>query len=248
MKKTFISKSCRKAILASRMIRSAEQADAVSAAIDNPINSELVRQLDSYLGDEYREILIQSREKKSEKAQDDKADQNVPQDSEMRAGDGASPRFGGGSGGGIPSRFSDRPSAMNMPDEETPDLPGDFQSEDENSETGVESTSKVYGKPISASSSIDSCDIEEAVSGIKGFLNLNSSTAGAERLAVKDDEVWIYFNDSINLNNIMVSVIEYMTNPYPWLVFNRLARSENAIVFAVNYLDQFDRNDVSSDA
>lgn len=244
MKRTFISKSCRKAILASRMIRSAEQAAAISAAIDDPINTELVQQLDSYLGDEYRELLIQVRNEKAHK-DDQKPEEPDKQpdesmDSGMESGMGASPKFGGG-GGSVPSRFSDRPSAI--VDEETPDLPGDFVGEEETSE--VESTSKVYGKPISASSCIESCNIDEAVSGIKGFLNSNSSTAGAERLAVKDDEVWIYFNDSINLNNVMVSVIEYMTNPYPWLAFNRLARSENAIVFAVNYIDQFDRNDVS---
>ena len=63
--KTYISKSCRRAILASRMIRSSEQIEQIKAAIDDPVNAELVKQLDSYIGDEYKEILVEARKQRS---------------------------------------------------------------------------------------------------------------------------------------------------------------------------------------
>ena len=45
----------------------------------------------------------------------------------------------------------------------------------------------------------------------------------------------IHYNDSINLNNVMEPVISLLSNAgYSYLQFNRLARTENAIVFMIN--------------
>lgn len=232
--------SCRNAILASRLIRSSEQLEAVKSAIEDPINTELVKQLESYLDPEAKKLLNDAEEAKSKAAEKAVEDITGPDD----AADAESDSGFGGMGGGrsIPDRFSGRPSApMDM---ETPDLPGDFESE-ETEETEVESSSTVYGKPVTAASDIQQSDVADKVTSLKGYLNANSSTAGADRIVIKDDELWIHFNDSINLNNTMIPVIEYMTNPYPWLAFNRLARSENAMVFTINFADQFDRDDSS---
>lgn len=238
--------SCRDIILASRLIRSAEQLEAVKSAIDDPINTELVLQLESYLDKDAKKMLTdaeKAKEQKAEKVVDDMRDSDSADDVE------SDPGFGGMGGRGVPERFSGRPSApMDM---DTPDLPGDFVSEDEESteETAdVESSSTVYGKPVTAASDIQQSDVAEKVNSLKGYLNANSSTAGADRVVIKDDELWIHFNDSINLNNMMLPVIEYMTIPYPWLAFNRLARSENAMVFVINFADQFDRDDTKDDA
>lgn len=73
------------------------------------------------------------------------------------------------------------------------------------------------------------------VKDIKGTLNSIESTSGVSRVSVKDDkEVWIHYNDNVNLNDVMVDVIEYMNKyGYTYLEFNRLARSENAVVFVI---------------
>lgn len=70
---------------------------------------------------------------------------------------------------------------------------------------------------------------------IMGMLNAKDDTSGVIRVNVKNnDEVWIHYNDSVNLNDVMVSVIEQLNRPgYTYLEFNRLARSENAVVFVV---------------
>ena len=52
--------------------------------------------------------------------------------------------------------------------------------------------------------------IDDVVHELKGALNLQDSTAGVLRVQVKKDELWIYYDDSINLNSIMYPVLVYM--------------------------------------
>lgn len=92
-------------------------------------------------------------------------------------------------------------------------------------------------KPVEESTQIVSTTIikpEEKVNldVLKGSLNGRSDTNGVTRVAEKESEIWVYYNDDINLNNIMTDVIEYVANAgFTALEFNRLARSDNAIVF-----------------
>ena len=69
---------------------------------------------------------------------------------------------------------------------------------------------------------------------IKGTLNVKEDTNGVTRLNVADSELWIYFHDDVNLNDKMVEVINTLNAAgYTYLKFNRLARSNNAIVFDI---------------
>lgn len=83
----------------------------------------------------------------------------------------------------------------------------------------------------------DSMHLE--VQDIKGILNALDSTCGVSRVHSKDNgEVWIYYNDTVNLNDVMVPVIEELNRPgYTYLNFNRLARSENSLVFVITKND-----------
>lgn len=77
-------------------------------------------------------------------------------------------------------------------------------------------------------------DMRNEVESIKGTLNSQQLTCGVTRVAVKDDEVWCYYNDSVNLNEVMVEAIDLVSKAgYSYLEFNRLARSDNAIVFVI---------------
>lgn len=77
-------------------------------------------------------------------------------------------------------------------------------------------------------------DMRNQVESIKGTLNSQQLTCGVTRVAVKDDEVWCYYNDSVNLNEVMVEAIDLVSKAgYSYLEFNRLARSDNAIVFVI---------------
>lgn len=234
--KRFIAKSCSKRILASRLIRSSEQMDHIKSAIDDPINAELVKQLDSYIGEEDQELLVEARKRRKEIIDKKKAEDNAPEDRDSENPDTSTSEIGNRPMGGAPSRT---PRAA-MPDEETPDLPGDFTDNPDAEEPDVDSSTTAIGTRITGSFDISSPKYAEIANEIKGYLNANSSTAGVSRIGAKENELWIYFDDSINLNNIMAAVIEYMSSPYPWLQFNRLARSDNAVVFVVDFINQFE--------
>ena len=108
---------------------------------------------------------------------------------------------------------------------------------------GVTDTDNREGESVESStvsaSSLPRTDVTDNISlevkDIKGTLNSIASTCGVSRVSVKDDkEVWIHYNDNVNLNDVMVDVIEYMNKyGYTYLEFNRLARSENAVVFVI---------------
>lgn len=67
---------------------------------------------------------------------------------------------------------------------------------------------------------------------LKSTLNSRADTAGVSRVSMKENELWIYYNDSTNLNNVMTDVIECLASEeYKQFEFNRLARSDNAVVF-----------------
>ena len=68
---------------------------------------------------------------------------------------------------------------------------------------------------------------------IKTALNNSTETKGVNRTSIKDDELWIYYDDSINLNKVMADAIETIYTFGYGLEFNRLARSDNAIVFLI---------------
>ena len=66
------------------------------------------------------------------------------------------------------------------------------------------------------------------------MLNASEETAGVNRILVKGEELWIYYEDKKNLNNIMGPAIECLNSAnYSYLEFNRLARTDNAIVFQI---------------
>jgi hypothetical protein len=127
-----------------------------------------------------------------------------------------------------------------LADVEIPDdMGGDAPAEEPATEEPepVESVTQ-EGRPITSSTAIIWTTLDDVVSDatvIKGTLNAREDTSGVSRIEVKDSELWIYYNDDSNLNDKMVEVISVLNSTgYTYLKFNRLARSNNAIVFDVN--------------
>jgi len=223
-------------IYSSKVYVTSTRKDRIHAAINSPINAELVRQLSDYLDDdsklELKQALSQQESKSKGNADGGSADSG---DSDFGGGDDFSaPRGGGG-----PSRpsFSGDPMG-DFGDDELADIePLDDGGEPMDTEADVEESTKTTGQSITATSTIWTT-IEDVVSDcdtIKGTLNAREDTKGVDRLQVKDMELWIYYNDSANLNDKMIDVIEVLNGTgYTYLAFSRLARSNNAIVFDVN--------------
>ena len=78
-------------------------------------------------------------------------------------------------------------------------------------------------EPVPEASSTISRDL----SSVTASLNATPATQGVRSCRMINSELWIYYNDDINLNSVMESVIDSV----PDWEFNRLARSHNAVVF-----------------
>lgn len=123
------------------------------------------------------------------------------------------------------------PNAHNDADDNVYDDNDD--NDNVNSSTSVVNTNN--SQRIVSSSEISLAGLADE---LKGTLNLKSDTAGVNRILLKQNELWIYYDDSINLNNVMTPVIELLNSTnYFYLEFNRLARTDNAIVFEVSEVD-----------
>lgn len=98
--------------------------------------------------------------------------------------------------------------------------------------TQINAATTLYQPPVQASC----CDqLRVDAAAIKGTLNVRDDTKGVARILEKDKELWIYYQDNVNLNTVMEPVIAVLNSTgFTNLEFNRLARSANAIVFDIS--------------
>lgn len=225
-RKTYIKKSSGKAIFSSKIFLTSSRSrqEKIRAAFSDPANLELVQQLDEYLGDEY--IALMKPPKQTEKSVPEKYD-TTPEAEDIKQ-QGTENQSGSPIKPSLREEYTDLEDEFEPQETEVPTSESTEQTQSENTEK-VENSVKVKA----ASNILLKPEYEDAVNEIKGLLNANSTTAGVARVQKKDDEVWIYYKDSVNLNNVMDAVIDALTQGYLWMIFNRLARSENAMVFTV---------------
>lgn len=230
---------CINRITASKLYKASSRKKKILAAMSDPINLELVQQLDEYIGDEYKPML---------KPTEPDVTEVEPTESESAPDTGRpSPirSVPSGSGGGkLSERFGDDLDAEGEAKFDATN-PDDDWDDDSTSGTADEATPNSSTKPkakkkiVAETTSVNPCagvhaSIDQLAGELKGTLNARSSTAGVIRVAVKDDELWLYYNDSINLNNVMPTVIDLLNAAgYNYLLFNRLARTDNAMVFTL---------------
>lgn len=227
-------------IYASKLFRAHSNKAKIQAAIQNPVNSELVQQLREYLDDEY--IRPEYLEPETHKPE---VEPSVEQESSEGEGapstPSAAPSTPHHSSAPSPVSF-DEPSAGEPEGEEPLDEELSEVLETPPSETEeveVEESTKTAGKKIEASISLNATEdqLQSIFDVLKGTLNGREDTSGVCRILLKSDtsELWIHYNDDTNLNNVMESVIQVLNaSGYTSLEFNRLARTQNAIVFTVN--------------
>ncbi len=221
-------------IYSSKLYVTSIRKDRIHAAIQDHINAELIQQVAEYLDEDSKVLLEQAEQQEIQKESAD------AEPTENTSTETSSPASSAPSGGGGHSSFSgsviDDFGEPEFTDEdfsadETAESPAPDTSDDE----VIESVNK-EGKPITATSVIWTTldDVVSDIDTIQGTLNSREDTKGVIRLQVVDNELWIYFNDDVNLNDKMVDVIELLNaTGYTYLKFNRLARSNNAIVFDI---------------
>lgn len=218
------------AIFASKLYQASSRKDRIHSAYMNPLNAELVQQIDSYVSPKYQKLL-----EPEEQEPEDPQNLDTANTGEEGGGSSSGSSYSGGggssfSGGDIPGMITDEPDDSSGDDVETEDVDVE-PAENESSEPEVEES--VEQSTVIASSCTEK-DAALEVDTIKGSLNVKEETSGVTRIRVKDKELWIYYQDSINLNSVMPNVIDTMNAlGYTYLEFSRLARTDNAIVFDI---------------
>lgn len=200
-----------KQLYACKMYKSSTRKSKIQAALSNPVNQPLVTQLRSYLDDEYRkeEILEPDIEMKKGKGSPVK-DEHIDESSK----DG--------------KKVIDDNTKFSNPNGDKEDT--DVEDADKGSNSSEDDNNVNSSKKCAIRSSID-------LDSLKGTMNAVSDTCGVQRVKIDEDkkELWVYYNDDINLNDIMTPLIELLeSSSYNYLIFNRLARSGNAVVFEIS--------------
>ena len=224
-------------IYSSKIYLTSSRKDRIHGAINNPVNAPLVKQLAEYLDEDAQAKLKLAKAELKNQGTSSTGTQPASEEANDMGGNdiGSAPSGGGFS----PSPFTGDVMSDFGEDDLADVEPITDEPEPDNSEPADEVVESVTqeGKPITATSllwtTVD--DVSRECDTIKGTLNAREDTKGVNRLQVNEAELWIYYNDDSNLNDKMVEVISVLNSVgYTYLKFNRLARSNNAIVFDIN--------------
>ena len=202
-------------VLSSSLFAVSTKKAKIMAALMNPLNAELIQQSVSDLPEDTVAKLNESDNQEPNK-------------------DGASP-----ASEGTKSITSDpKPIKFKVADraieKDTAALEDDDSSKD--------SDNSIETNPVDVTSSVSvDCVVLDA-EVIKSTLNSRDDTCGVVSIAIKDSgasELWIYYDDETNLNDTIYAVVSVFNScGYNMLKFNRLARSNNAIVFDILEIKQ----------
>lgn len=206
------------AIYSSKLFKTSKFKKDIISALNNPANVELVQQLKEYIDEDSipediknpkvddTEVESETPEKSADKS--DKLDSKSEKDIDKEA-----------------PRKSDYKLSKMMKEDSFGDESGDAEPAEPSEPEEVKESVQA------------NCCILPNISKdeVQGLLNSRQDTAGVVRVNIKDSELWIHYNDDTNLNDVMENVIALLNAAdYAYLDFNRLARTENAIVFFIN--------------
>ena len=216
-----------KYIYGCKMFRSSSRKDHIRANIANPINFELVQQIQDLTDDKDEDrVTTPPSEVSSDKTKERKI---LKGPSSSHSGGSYSPSFNDKS---EPSRED-----IFIPDEKSSDdsidqIDSDKLDESSKSDDTIEDKSS--DDEVESSEEITAVVEDELdINQLKSILNDSSSlTYGVSRISERKNEVWVYYNDDINLNPMLSDIIYAVeSSKFKNLEFNRIARSDNAVVF-----------------
>lgn len=230
-----------KSIYASKLYIASKRKDKISAAMLAPSNLALMQQLADDLDEEYKtkeNLGLEEDSKSDESAEDNEFNEFIVDEDVDPSKDLVTMNDLGKSAGGGGHRSSSGPKPSGKLDVDKDDKGDESKQKSDTSDLMPESPANEQPKKPEASTHMNN-NLQQIRSYtiadlnlLKNTLNSRKETAGVIRIAEKENEIWIYYNDDINLNDIMVDVIESITaSDTPPAEFNRLARSDNAIVF-----------------
>lgn len=213
------------------MFKASSNKEKIIAALNSQVNQELVQQLTSYLDQPYKRLVVQklNQDNKSDEKKIDFSDEENLSMKDLHNDTSHSDERSHASRSGGFSHLPD----MNELSKDLPDMDDVSDESDSTSQVDENESSSVEESTIINKSYVSSCT-EIPVDMIVDSLNTSSNTSGSVRGQIKEQEIWIYFNDDVNLNTKMSDVINFLVaSGYSYLEFNRLARKDNAMVFDI---------------
>lgn len=109
--------------------------------------------------------------------------------------------------------------------------PADSNDEIEDDSSASEEDFTEAAEPQSDNIDADDPTVDD-IDRLEAALNSNSNTQGVIRCAEKDDEIWVYYTDDINISKILPDIMDELNaSNITDMSFSRIARSNNAIVF-----------------
>lgn len=222
-------------LLNCKLYRASKRKSNILGAISDPINSELVKQLRSYLDDKYltSDYLDPTQTSVDDTAKNEPSSK-IDNDNDDRPSVHGQPQQPQVARSG--SHISDDANNLPHPDASSDEDDKDDTDSDtkESTSSNLQSASQVSSEPVLSSAQISKIDISDYAQEVINTLNLRDDTCGVTRSLFKGNEFWIYYNDKTNLNSVMSVVLDVLASAgYTHLEFNRLARTDNAIVFDV---------------
>lgn len=237
------------AIFSSKLYTLSKRKEKISSALKNPINKELILQLEDYLQIPEEDTANVDRTEHTSVPEEDFNEfvdhPNTDVDTKSDNSDTDSTKVV------IKDKGSSKDHSTKVQPDET-DITEDSVKEDSvDEDSNVEDTSSVSestlltkntvtGATTLYTNSVEACCCPCHCSDaelVKGTLNAREDTQGVSRVTLQDRELWIYYQDKINLNNVMEPAIAVLNAAnFNHLEFNRLARTQNAIVFDITCL------------
>ena len=212
-------------IYSSKLFKSNPRQSKIKATIESPVNMELVRQLESYITDPLFDDNHDTDSKydnsnlntdNSNKHLNDDTDNSAKSDKHVLRKNT------------LHTDISDSHDEISD-DHQSDEISDEFESDEDKFESTDDDFETREDEAINSNSQLNMLDTDN----IKNVLNAEDTTCGVYRITIRNNELWIYYDDKINLNNVMGNVITRL-DEYKSLFFNRLARSDNAIVFEIN--------------
>jgi hypothetical protein len=226
-------------IFSSKLFAVSNRKDAIRAAASNPINQNLMQQLSTALDKPYQKaeyLLDEDDQAKLKQKQSADTEPEVKDDIEVNQTESNFTEPKGTSTAphrpsNLHSKFKEAEKNMSE-DEQAPTLE-DAPMDDSGVDTTTEAATDIDNGIVANNVDEEIQDTKSLTDSVKTTLNNNAETKGVSRVSIKDDELWVYYEDSINLNKVMANVIETLNSLDYGLEFNRLARTDNAIVFDI---------------
>lgn len=205
--------------------KSIKDQNRIKAAVANPINSELLQQLSSYLDVSDNKITVEDKSVNKAKTRKESREDVKRSDERRLKSDQPKPYK------------SDAPEVLPISEE-----PAGHTDEDDDNVPESSDDNLTSAPNLTANTEIYNFSPDV----LQGNLNTVDQTSGVIKVSVFDKELWIHYKDGINLNDKIDPVIEFMAQNYPNMAFNRLVRTKNAFVFDFDILCQVSAPQVES--